>query len=73
MTTLTIEQAAHLVGVSTWTVRKWVQRGYLRPVRIVLGGESRFIEGEVVDCAEARRSKRAQARLDEMTRQWQAV
>jgi len=71
--TLTVDEAARLAGVSTWTIHKWVQRGYLRPVRITLAGSMRFLEDELVECIEARRSGRQAARLDDMTRRWRSV
>lgn len=70
MSTLDVTEAARLAGVSTWTIHKWVQRGYLSPVRITLADAMRFLEDDVVECVEARRSGRQAARLEAMTRRW---
>jgi excisionase family DNA binding protein len=48
--TLTIEEAAALVGVSPHAVRRWVDRGYLAPVR-ANAKPVRFHEQDVVECA----------------------
>lgn len=47
--TLTTQEAAALVGVSPHTIERWVDRGYLSPVR--LGAKpSLFLERDVVEC-----------------------
>ena len=71
MSTLTTAEAAALVGVSERLVYKWARAGVLRPVRLTTADRMRFIEAEVVACAEAHRSGRAEARLLRMTRRWQ--
>lgn len=71
MSTLTADEAAALVGVSRRLVYKWVDEGHLRPVRLTIVDRMRFLEDEVVECAEARRSGRATLRLEAMTRRWE--
>lgn len=61
--TLTTEEAATLVGVSPFTIAKWVTRGYLRPVRP--GAKpSLFREADVVECRYERMSQAEHDRLD---------
>lgn len=71
VTTLDAQEAAALVGVSADLVWKWVRAGALRPVRLTLVDRMRFLEDEVVACAEAHRSDRKSRRLERMTRRWQ--
>lgn len=63
MSTLTTEEAASLVGVSPFTIRKWVTRGYLRPVR-ANAKPSLFREADVVECRYERMSQAEHDRLD---------
>ena len=71
MTTLTVDEAATLVGVSRRLVYKWIDEGDLRPVRITTADRMRVIESEVVALAVARRSTRQRRRLERMTRRWE--
>lgn len=70
MSTLTATEAAQLVGVSEDLIYKWARAGVLRPVRITTADRMRFLEDEVVSCAEAHRSGRAERRLLRATRRW---
>ena len=65
--TLTMIEAAELVDVSPFTIRQWVARGYLHPVR-VNAKPVRFREDDVVTCHLARQSKARHARLDTIWR-----
>jgi predicted site-specific integrase-resolvase len=61
--TLNISEAAQQVGVSEATIRSWVMRGYLEPVR--RGAKPlRFAEYELVACARERMSKAEHDALD---------
>lgn len=72
MSTLTTTEAASSIGVSPTTIWQWVARGYLSPVRP--GAKPlRFREGDVVDCHAERRGARDRARLEDMTRRWEAT
>ena len=60
---LTIEDAANLLAISPFTVKSWVERGQLRPVRP--GAKPLlFLERDVLECHRARMSKALHARLD---------
>jgi len=60
---LTIEDAANLLEISPFTVKSWVERGQLRPVRP--GAKPLlFRERDVLECHRARMSKALHARLD---------
>lgn len=72
MTTLTVDEAAALVGVSRRLVYRWITDGHLSPVRITTADRMRLVEDEVVECAAARRSGRGNLRLEAMTRRWQS-
>jgi excisionase family DNA binding protein len=67
--TLTLVEAALLVNVSEHTIRQWVKRGHLRPVRPG-GRPSRFLERDVVECHFKRTSR---ARHDELDAIWAEV
>ena len=60
---LTMTEAAELVNVSPFTIRGWVARGYLHPVR-PNAKPLLFREADVVDCHLERQSKARHARLD---------
>ena len=63
MSTLPIDEAAEQVGVAEATLRKWVMRGYLEPVR--RGAKPlRFDEVELARCAADRLSAAEHVRLD---------
>lgn len=63
MATLPIHEAAVLVGASEATLRQWVIRGHLEPVR--RGAKPlRFNEEALTRCAADRLSKAEHARLD---------
>ena len=65
MTTLPIHEAAVQVGVSEATIRSWVLRGYLEPVR--RGAKPlRFHEEALTKCAFERMSKSERDRLDRL-------
>lgn len=60
---LTIEDGADLLGISPFTVKSWVARGQLRPVRE--GAKPLlFREHDVLECHRARMTKALHARLD---------
>lgn len=63
MSTLTTSEAATLVGVSPLTIRSWMNRGYLRPVR-ANAKPVLFREGDVVECRYERMSQAEHDRLD---------
>lgn len=71
MSTLTVPEAAALIGRSPRLVYKWIDTGELRPVRITTADRMRVLEHEVVEVAERLRSAREQARLDRLTRRWE--
>lgn len=71
MSTLTVDEAAWLVGVSRRLVYKWIEDGLLHPVRITTADRMRLLEGDVVDVAESQRSARQSKRLEAMTRRWE--
>ena len=61
--TLTIGQAAHHLDVSESTLRNWVLRGQLEPIR--RGAKPlRFHESDVLACAEQRMTDAQHRRLD---------
>lgn len=63
MITLPMAEAAAQCGVSESTIRSWVLRGYLEPVR--RGAKPlRFDEQALAQCAADRMSKAEHARLD---------
>lgn len=65
MIVLTTEQAAGRVGVATSTIRTWVERGYLAPLRP--GARPLvFRETDVVTADVERMSEAAHAELDLM-------
>lgn len=61
--TLTTEEAAALVGVSPHAIRRWVDRGYLRPVR-ANAKPVMFRETDVTECAFERISRTRHDTLD---------
>ena len=66
---LTIEDSADLLGISGFTVKSWVARGQLRPVRE--GAKPLlFREHDVLECHRARMSAALHERLDAL---WAAV
>ena len=69
VSTLTTTEAAALVGVSPFTIRRWVDRGYLTPVRP--GAKpSLFLEADVIECRYERMSRAEHDALDTL---WQQV
>ena len=64
---LTMTEAAELVNVSPFTIRGWVARGYLSPVR-PNAKPVLFREADVVTCHLERQSKSWHARLDTLWR-----
>lgn len=46
--TLRIAQAAKLLGVSTMTLRRWDQKGYLKPLRIGPRQDRRYMKNEIL-------------------------
>ncbi len=63
MIVLTITEAAAQVGVSEATIRSWVMRGHLEPLR--RGAKPlRFNEADVTACARARMTAADHDRLD---------
>jgi excisionase family DNA binding protein len=68
VSTLTITEAAELVGVSPFTIRSWAARGYLRPVRP--GAKpARYLEADVIECRYERMSRAEHDALDALWRQ----
>lgn len=65
MSTLTKLEAAELVGVSPFTISRWVDRGYLTPVR-PNAKPVRFLEADVVECKHDRMSKAEHDTLDDL-------
>lgn len=68
MSTLTTSEAAELVGVSPFTIRSWVARGYLRPVR-PRAKPALYLEVDVVECRYERMSRAEHDTLDTMWRE----
>lgn len=69
MTTVDLAEAAELVGVSPRTVHKWVERGFLAPVRP--GAKpSRFRISDVTECAYQRMPRTERERLDRLAERW---
>lgn len=65
MIVVTTAEAADSVGVDPFTIRQWVARGYLRPLRA--GAKPlMFRETDVVECSLGRTSKAQHARLDRL-------
>lgn len=63
MITLPISEAAIQCGVTEATIRKWVMRGHIEPVR--RGAKPlRFHESDLARCAGERMSGAEHARLD---------
>lgn len=69
--TLTTAEAARRVGVSPMTVRSWVVRGHLRPVRP--GAKPLlFVERDVIRCHAERMSATEHAWLEDAATRWRA-
>lgn len=66
---LSTTEAAELVGVSPFTVRSWVARGYLRPVR-PNAKPALYAEADVVECRYQRMSR---AEHDTLDARWQQI
>lgn len=53
---LTLEQTAHILGVSKWTLRKWDNKGKLVAIRIGLtdkqGGHRRYRKRDILKILE---------------------
>lgn len=45
--TITIGQAAEILGVSTMTLRRWDERGVLKPVRMGTRGDRRYKKEDI--------------------------
>jgi excisionase family DNA binding protein len=66
---LTIDEAAEQVGVSTATLRQWVVRGHLEPLR--RGTKPLvFHAADVWRCARERLPRRERERISELARRW---
>lgn len=68
--TLTTDEAARVLGLRPATVRRWVMKGWLRPVT---GG--RPLRFRWLDVEQARAERMApddRARLDALAREWRA-
>lgn len=67
--TLTTTEVADLLGVREGTVRLWVLRGHLEPVR--RGAKPlRFLRRDVIDFDYERRDDQEHDRLDTLARGW---
>lgn len=68
--TLSAEQAAERLGVNVTTIRRWVMRGWVRPV----GGSAplRFREEDVEITYAARMSAQQHSRLDRLAEAWRS-
>ena len=61
-----------MAGVRPGTIRQWVLRGWLEPVR--RGTRPlRFHDHDVAACAVQRRSKAERDRLDDLATRWEAT
>ena len=69
MSTVTKLEAAALVGVTPFTISRWVDRGYLTPVR-PNAKPVLFHEADVVECKHDRMSRAEHDTLDAL---WQEV
>lgn len=67
--TLTTQEAAELLGVNPFTIRQWVRREYLKPVRMG-ANPLRFREEDVVECHYARQPKTRRDALDALAEAW---
>lgn len=67
--TLTTGQAADLLGVSELTIRSWVKRDQLKPVRPG-ANPLRFRESDVVECHYRRQPKTWHRRFDRIAEEW---
>lgn len=71
MRPLTTEEAATLAGVQPVTVRQWVVRGRLEPLR--RGAKPLlFRESDVVEAAHLSLTRAQRARLDTLAERWLA-
>jgi hypothetical protein len=68
---LTVDQAAHAVGVSPWTIRQWMNRGHLQPVPGIQ--PFTFFETDIYQCRTARRGPSRAARVSSAARTWHGV
>lgn len=69
--TLTTEQAAERIGVKPATIRQWVARGELEPVR--RGAKPlRFREADVIETQLRLRSPSWQRRIADLATRWNA-
>ena len=73
--TVTLREAASLVCVSRRTVEDWVRKGYLtacNPDR-PRGRPARYLEDDVVACADARRPMTWHARVGTLADEWRQI
>lgn len=68
--TLTTDEAAEVLGLRPATVRRWVMKGWLRPV--VGGRPLRFRWLDVEQALATHRPGVDQERLEAMAREWRA-
>jgi DNA-binding transcriptional MerR regulator len=63
--TITTAEAAEWMGVSKATIRKWVQRGHLKPARVdanLKRDPLTFHEADVIACEFERRKRKSTTR-----------
>ena len=61
-----------MAGVAPATIRSWVLRGWLEPVRRGVR-PLRFHDHDVAACAAQRRSRAERDRLDDLATRWEAA
>lgn len=70
--TLTLLEAAELVGLSPFTVRNWVALGYLVPLR-PRAKPLRFRREDVISCHDARRPQTWHDQVDRLAAEWSSL